>query len=100
MALVRSVEGRSAAIRWRPRERGLTLHTMYYPNEVRSVPEYLRRRFNDQAHLLNAATFALSQVLIAGVNLSADTRALMRAWGTERGLRAPAFELRPATLVP
>lgn len=24
----------------RPRENGLTLHTMYYPNEVRSVPEY------------------------------------------------------------
>jgi DNA end-binding protein Ku len=24
----------------RPREHGLTLHTMYYPNEVRSVPEY------------------------------------------------------------
>jgi len=24
----------------RPREDGLTLHTMYYPNEVRSIPEY------------------------------------------------------------
>ncbi len=24
----------------RPREQGLTLHTMYYPNEVRAVPEY------------------------------------------------------------
>lgn len=24
----------------RPRQNGLTLHTMYYPNEVRSVPEY------------------------------------------------------------
>ena len=26
----------------RPRDRGLTLHTMYYPNEVRAVPEYGR----------------------------------------------------------
>lgn len=26
----------------RPREEGLTLHTMYYPNEVRAVPEYGR----------------------------------------------------------
>lgn len=26
----------------RPREQGLTLHTMYYPNEVRAVPEYSR----------------------------------------------------------
>jgi DNA end-binding protein Ku len=24
----------------RPRDGGLTLHTMYYPNEVREVPEY------------------------------------------------------------
>jgi DNA end-binding protein Ku len=24
----------------RPREQGLTLHTMFYPNEVRAVPEY------------------------------------------------------------
>lgn len=24
----------------RPRENGLTLHTMYYPNEVRKIPEY------------------------------------------------------------
>lgn len=24
----------------RPRENGLTLHTMYYPNEVRKLPEY------------------------------------------------------------
>lgn len=26
----------------RPREQGLTLHTIYYPNEVRAVPEYTR----------------------------------------------------------
>src|SRR6185369_10801073 len=26
----------------RPREQGLALHTMYYPNEVRAVPEYGR----------------------------------------------------------
>lgn len=26
----------------RPRQKGLTLHTMYYPNEVRAVPEWER----------------------------------------------------------
>lgn len=28
----------------RPRDNGLTLHTMYYPNEVRAVPEYGKTR--------------------------------------------------------
>src|SRR5258708_21758094 len=28
----------------RPRENGLTLHTIYYPNEVRAVPEYGQQR--------------------------------------------------------
>jgi solute:Na+ symporter, SSS family len=43
----------------------------YYGSRVRSVPEYLRLRFNKPTHLLNAITFALAQVLIAGVNLYA-----------------------------
>jgi solute:Na+ symporter, SSS family len=38
---------------------------------VRSVPEYLRTRFNDATHALNAATFAVATILIAGVNLFA-----------------------------
>jgi solute:Na+ symporter, SSS family len=50
---------------------GIVMMPFYYGSKVRSVPEYLRRRFNDSAHLLNAATFALSQVLIAGINLYA-----------------------------
>jgi SSS family solute:Na+ symporter len=35
------------------------------------VPEYLRLRFNNPTHALNAATFAVATVLIAGVNLFA-----------------------------
>jgi SSS family solute:Na+ symporter len=50
---------------------GIVMMPFYYGSKVRSVPEYLRRRFNDSAHLLNALTFALAQVLIAGVNLYA-----------------------------
>jgi DNA end-binding protein Ku len=30
----------------RPRENGLTLHTIYYPNEVRAVPEYGQQHVN------------------------------------------------------
>jgi SSS family solute:Na+ symporter len=41
----------------------------YYGSKVRSVPEFMLRRFGQTAHLVNALSFALAQVLIAGVNL-------------------------------
>jgi transporter, SSS family len=50
---------------------GLVMMPFYYGSGVRSVPEYLRRRFNRPTHLFNALTFATSSVLIAGVNLYA-----------------------------
>src|SRR4051794_28878873 len=50
---------------------GIVMMPFYYGSKVRSVPEFLRLRFNDSTHLLNAITFALSAVLIAGVNLFA-----------------------------
>src|SRR4051812_33816107 len=50
---------------------GIVMMPFYYGSKVRSVPEFLRLRFNDSTHLLNAITFALSAVLIAGVNLYA-----------------------------
>jgi SSS family solute:Na+ symporter len=43
----------------------------YYGSKVGSVPEFVGRRFNPQAQLLNAITFAIAQVLIAGINLYA-----------------------------
>src|ERR1700754_2901395 len=50
---------------------GIIMMPFYYGAKVRSVPEYLRLRFNDPTHALNAATFAIATVLIAGVNLFA-----------------------------
>jgi SSS family solute:Na+ symporter len=41
----------------------------YYGSGVRSVPEFMLRRFGPTAHLVNAISFAVAQVLIAGVNL-------------------------------
>ena len=41
----------------------------YYGSKVRSVPEYMLRRFGPAAHPVNAISFAIAQVLIAGVNL-------------------------------
>ncbi len=50
---------------------GLVMMPFYYGSKVRSVPEYLRLRFNNQSHIFNSITFALATVLIAGVNLFA-----------------------------
>jgi SSS family solute:Na+ symporter len=50
---------------------GLVMMPFYYKSKVRSVPEFLLRRFNPATHLFNAVSFALAAVLIAGVNLYA-----------------------------
>jgi SSS family solute:Na+ symporter len=50
---------------------GIVMMPFYYGAKVRSVPEYLRLRFGDAAHVFNAATFAIATVLIGGVNLFA-----------------------------
>jgi len=50
---------------------GIVMMPFYYGSKVRSVPEYLRLRYDPKAHLINAITFTLGSVLIAGVNLYA-----------------------------
>jgi solute:Na+ symporter, SSS family len=50
---------------------GLVMMPFYYGSKVRSVPEWLRRRYNKPTHIFNAASFALATVLIGGVNLFA-----------------------------
>ncbi|MFP3714495.1 sodium:solute symporter family protein [Puerhibacterium sp. TATVAM-FAB25] len=48
---------------------GLVMMPFYYGSRVRSVPEFMLKRFGKAAHLVNAISFALAQLLIAGVNL-------------------------------
>jgi SSS family solute:Na+ symporter len=50
---------------------GIVMMPFYYGSRVRSVPEYLLRRYDSKTHLVNAIIFVLSSVLIAGVNLYA-----------------------------
>src|SRR6059058_4920199 len=50
---------------------GIVMMPFYYGSKVRSVPEYLRLRFNNPTHVFNSLTFAVATVLIAGVNLYA-----------------------------
>jgi SSS family solute:Na+ symporter len=48
---------------------GVVMMPFYYGSKVRSVPEFMRRRFGTGAHLVNALSFAVAQILIAGINL-------------------------------
>ena len=48
---------------------GVVMMPFYYGSKVRSVPEFMNRRFGKPAHLVNALSFALAQLLIAGINL-------------------------------
>jgi solute:Na+ symporter, SSS family len=48
---------------------GVVMMPFYYGSKVRSVPEFMLRRFGTGAHLVNALSFAVAQVLIAGINL-------------------------------
>ncbi|WP_329066628.1 sodium:solute symporter family protein [Amycolatopsis sp. NBC_01480] len=48
---------------------GLVMMPFYYGSKVRSVPEFMRRRFGNVAHLVNGISFAAAQILIAGANL-------------------------------
>jgi solute:Na+ symporter, SSS family len=48
---------------------GIVMMPFYYGSKVRSVPEFMNRRFGPPAHLVNALSFAVAQLLIAGINL-------------------------------
>jgi SSS family solute:Na+ symporter len=48
---------------------GVVMMPFYYGSKVRSVPEFMFRRFGTGAHLVNAISFAVAQLLIAGINL-------------------------------
>ncbi|WP_214403097.1 sodium:solute symporter family protein [Pseudonocardia lacus] len=48
---------------------GIVMMPFYYGSKARSVPEFLRMRFNPTTQRVNAVSFALASVLIAGVNL-------------------------------
>ncbi len=50
---------------------GLFMVRYYYASGIRSVPEYLRMRFDHRAHALNAISFAFVTVLMSGINMFA-----------------------------
>ncbi len=50
---------------------GVFMMPFYYGSKVRSVPEYLRLRYNEQTRTLNALSFAILTLLVSGIDLYA-----------------------------
>jgi SSS family solute:Na+ symporter len=50
---------------------GLFMMPLYYGSRARSVPEYLRLRFDEKTRVLNAATFAFMTIISSGISMYA-----------------------------
>jgi SSS family solute:Na+ symporter len=48
---------------------GLVMMPLFYRSRVKSIPEYLRLRFDEKTRTLNAIGFAVLTVLTSGINL-------------------------------
>src|SRR6185312_5958137 len=62
---------------------GVFMVRFYYSNGIRSVPEYLKLRFDHRAHLLNSISFSFVTVLMSGINMYALAMVCqqMLGWG-------------------
>jgi SSS family solute:Na+ symporter len=60
---------------------GVFMMPFYFQNNIRSVPEYLKMRFDRRSHALNALTFLTMTVLMSGINMFA----LATVFGTMLG---------------
>ena len=72
---------------------GIVMMPFYYGSKARSVPEFLRMRFNKTTQRVNGVTFALAAVLIAGVNLYALGLILEALLGWSLALAVPVAAL-------
>lgn len=50
---------------------GIFMMPFYYKNKIKSIPGYLKERFDDKTRLLNAIAFAVMTVLVSGIALYA-----------------------------
>ena len=50
---------------------GFFMMPLYYGSRARSVPEYLKLRFDEKTRVLNAATFAFMTVISSGISMYA-----------------------------
>jgi SSS family solute:Na+ symporter len=65
----------------------------YYGSRARSVPEYLRLRFDEKTRTLNAATFAVMTILSSGISMFAMAKLfqLLLGWNMHASILLSAF---------
>lgn len=67
---------------------GVWMMPFYYGSRARSVPEYLRLRFDERTRGLNAISFAAMTVLTSGINMYAMAKILqlVLGWNMHAGI--------------
>ena len=67
---------------------GIFMMPFYYGSKARSVPEYLKLRFDEKTRGLNAVSFAAMTVLSSGVSMYASAKLLgaLLGWGFDGSL--------------
>lgn len=73
----------------------------YYGSKVRSVPEYLKMRFNEPTRALNAISFAIMTVLMSGINLfaMASVFQLLLGWNMDASILVAASVVLAYTML-
>jgi len=71
---------------------GLVMMPFYYGSKVRSVPEYLKRRYNEPTRFINAITFAVSALLKPCLRRKASRSSSLRAMIRSRAALMPAMK--------
>nr|WP_035348963.1 sodium:solute symporter family protein [Edaphobacter aggregans] len=69
---------------------GIFMMPFYYGSKARSVPEYLRLRFDEKTRAVNAFTFAFMTVLSSGISMYAMAL-LIQTLGLFRGVIPDAY---------
>ena len=71
---------------------GLFMMPFYYGSRARSVPEYLKLRFDEKTRTLNAATFAVMTVFSSGISMYAMGKLfhLLLGWSFNTSVLASA----------
>jgi solute:Na+ symporter, SSS family len=72
---------------------GIYMMPFYYSNKIKSVPGYLKLRFDEKTRVLNGIAFALMTLLVSGINLYAMALVLhtFLGWNWDVSLWASAL---------
>jgi len=60
---------------------GIFMMPFYYGSKARSVPEYLKLRFDEKTRMLNALSFAVMTVFSSGISMFALAKLLNAVLG-------------------